>query len=140
MDLENIQSCQKIRIYPNKKQKQSFNQFIGTSRFIYNKCVEYYKHKISFIKRQRMREIIMGKDADLPDHLKWLTKTPYDTRQFMIDNFIGSYDSAVTNLKNGNINHFDFNYKSKKDKSQLFFINKRAIDTNLDLFKRKKFK
>lgn len=138
MAQENIQNCQKIRIYPNKKQQQHFSQFFGTSRYIYNKCVEYYKHKISWIKRQSMRKIIMGKDSDLPEHLKWLTNTPYDTRQFMIDSFIGSYESAKTNLKNGKIDHFDFYYKSKKQPNQMFFINKKALDGDLNIFKRKK--
>ena len=32
----------KYRIYPNKEQQEKMFQFFGCTRFIYNKCIEWY--------------------------------------------------------------------------------------------------
>lgn len=32
----------KYRIYPNKEQQTKMNQFFGSCRFVYNKCIEWY--------------------------------------------------------------------------------------------------
>lgn len=38
--------CRKIRIYPTKEQKVYFNKCFGTTRFIYNKAVEFLNNLI----------------------------------------------------------------------------------------------
>lgn len=34
----------KYRIYPNKEQQTKMNQFFGSCRFVYNKCIEWYSN------------------------------------------------------------------------------------------------
>jgi putative transposase len=88
-----------------------------------------------------LRSAIMKSDKDLTDDEKWLKEVPYDTRQLMIKEFIGAFKAILTNYKNGNINHFKMNFKSKKSLTQTFNINKNAlkiIDGQLELFKRRK--
>lgn len=127
----------KIRIYPTKRQRRIFENYFGITRYIYNKSVEYYKKREGPISRQSMRSSVMGPDEDLSEDMKWLTKLPYDSRQFSIDNFISGYRSALENKRKGNIASFDFSYKSKKMPTQRFYINKKAIDMDLKLFKRR---
>jgi putative transposase len=69
---------------------------------------------------------------------KWLEDVPYDTRQLVINDFIGAYKAVITNFKNGNIKNFDMGFKSRKMNTQFFHIDKRAIKKNITIFKRKK--
>ena len=185
MDEEDIIVTRKIRIYPSKKQKLFFNKCFGTTRFIYNKVVEfinqkYYEKKeeinklknngcIKFIKNNQcckslsdnhsyfcnkhkkskinydfklnlpyLRKQVLVNDKDLPTDMLWLKEIPYDTRQLVIKDFIGAYKAAITNLKKGNHEYFSMKYKSRKNPSQIFHIDKRAIKPNLFLFKKRK--
>lgn len=81
-----------------------------------------------------LRNAVLINDKDLSDDLKWQSEIPYDTRQLMLKNLAGNYKSARTNLKNGNITHFKLNFRSKKDLTQVFFVNKKAMN-NLDIFR-----
>ncbi len=137
MEQESIQYCRKIKIYPSRRQKKLFAKYFGITRYIYNKCVNYNEKKIGRISRIPLRNNIMGKDSDIDDALKWQTELPFDSRQFVIDNFISNYKSAKTNLKNGNITKFKLSYLTRKQRIQRFYINKNAININLALFKRK---
>ncbi len=175
----------KIRIYPNKKQKLFFEKCFGTTRFIYNKVVEYinnaYKNDVEqllikkrigcinknndvqccatidenskyFCKKHiknkvqysfkvnlpYLRKATMQSDKDLPPELIWLKDVPYDTRQLAIKDFCTAYKAAISNFKAQNINHFEFSYKSKRKPTQIFHIDKRAINKSLNLFKRRK--
>ena len=40
----------KYRIYPNKEQINLFFQFFGCTRFIYNKCIEWYSNAYKLYK------------------------------------------------------------------------------------------
>jgi len=176
---------QKIRIYPNAKQKLFFYKCFGTTRFIYNKVVEYvnntYRNDIEklLIKKQKgcinitnekqccqtiddnskffcnkhkknkikysikvnlphLRKATMSSDKDLSPEFMWLKEIPYDTRQLAIKDFCTAYKAAISNFKANNIDHFKFTYKNKKKPSQIFHIDKNAINSSLNLFRRRK--
>lgn len=179
MDNVDIKYCRKIRIYPNYEQLILFGKCLGTSRYIYNKGVEYinnnyketqdkynknsllgciymiknkqcckkletkyfcHKHKDSKLKYNTptllsvIRDKVMPNDTDLTDDIKWQSEIPYDTRQLILKSLIGNIKSCLTNLKNGNIDHFDLKFKKKKQPCHVFFINKKAIKS-LKIFK-----
>ena len=52
----------KIKIYPTNKQKQLLDEFIDTSRFVYNRTLEYINkgHKINF---QDLRDILVTENT-----------------------------------------------------------------------------
>ena len=77
-------------------------------------------------------------DKDLPTDMLWLKEIPYDTRQLVIKDFIAAYKAAITNLRRGNHEYFSMKYKSRKNLSQIFHIDKRAIKPDLLLFKKRK--
>lgn len=87
---------------------------------------------------QTIREAVMTSNSKLKENEKWKEDTPYDTRQLVIKEFISAYKSATTNKIRGNIKEFKMGFKSRKDTKQSFNIDKRSIDKNLNLFKRKK--
>ena len=76
----------------------------------------------------------MGKDCNLSKDMKWLSEVPYDTRQLMIKSFVTNFKSAMTNFKYGNNKGFSFNYKSKRNPNQIFFVDHRAIKPDLRIF------
>lgn len=135
---ENIVCSRKIRIYPNQNQKIQFEKYFGTSRFFYNKGLEYLKTNgvkrgnLSFMK---LRSKVITSDKDLKPEELWQNETPYDTRQLVLKELCASYKSGLTNLKNGNIKQFDLKYKSKRYSIQeVFHCNKKALKINLRLF------
>ena len=186
MEGEDINLTKKIRIYPNESQKRFFNKCFGTTRYIYNKVVEFVNKKYEeatkkaneqsklgcvfknkkdvqcckeiiedtkyFCKTHKksklkydfklnlpyLRNEVLTNNKDLTEDFMWLKEIPYDTRQLAIKDFIGAYKSALTNLRNGNIKSFNLSYKSKKDNTSIFHINKKAIDTKLNIFKKLK--
>jgi putative transposase len=131
---EDIMYTKKIRFYPSKEQKQKFEEYFGCSRFIWNECVEYVKDTTKSATQISMRNVIMGTDANLPEERKWMTLTPYDSRQNVIRSFLSCRKSAFTNLGNKNIKHFEIKKKEKKEGKQVFFINNDAINKDLHLF------
>ena len=185
MEKEVILKTRRIRIYPTKKQKEYYNKCFGTTRFIYNKIVEFVKNnskivhellkkkaekgcchftkktqkycgqtidKTYFCKKHFNTKIDYGfalnigslrKKSELftKEFIKknsWLEDIPYDTRQLVINDFIAAYKAAITNFKNGNIDSFEMGFKSRKQLTQFFHIDKRAIKKEITIFKRKK--
>jgi len=175
--ISNNTFCKKIRFFPSKQLKILLNQFFGTSRYIYNKAVEYLNdqyitqknkyikdiqhgcvylinnkqccnpiHKKSkfFCKKHinkklqwnldlnfvKLRNKLVKRNGDIKDtdDDKWLKNVPFDTRQLILKNVIGSYKSAITNKKNGNIKHFDIKYMSLKNPTQFCHLEKRSVN------------
>ena len=113
---------------------------------IFNKChKEICKDTAFFCKKHKTKKRSTLK-INLPNLRKnvmnekkdWLEEIPYDTRQLIIKDYCSAYKSAISNYKNGNIKQFDMRYKSKKNPSQIFHIDKRALKCDLNLFKRRK--
>ena len=85
-----------------------------------------------------LRKHVLKKNKDLSEDEAWQKEIPYDTRQLIINDFIAGYKAALTNRKNGMFSSFQMGYKSKRDQSHIFHIEKRAIDKDLNIFKNKK--
>ena len=82
-----------------------------------------------------MRPQVMKSDSDLSPEEIWMKEVPYDTRQQAITEAISSYKSNLTKYKRKQITHFNVKFKSKKDNSQVFFVNKKALNIkNMALF------
>jgi len=78
-----------------------------------------YKHYKSNID---MRTHILKNDVE-----DWKKNIPFDSKTLMINNAIESYKSAISNLKNGNIQSFKMGFRTKKDKSQILKIDHREL-------------
>ena len=74
-----------------------------------------------------------NKDILDTDNDAWLRDIPYDTRQLSIKNALSSIKSSLKLLQNKKIKFFKHKFKSKKDNSQTFYVDNRAIQ-NLNLF------
>ena len=125
-------------VFKNKKEEQCCKEIMEDTKYF---CKVHKKSKLKYdfkLSLPYLRKEVLTNNKDITEDFIWLKEVPYDTRQLVIKDFIGAYKSALTNIRNGNIKCFNLNYKSKKDNTSIFHINKKAIDTKLNIFKRLK--
>jgi putative transposase len=76
-----------------------------------------------------LRSEVLKSDEEVKENpkLSWQTKSPYDTRQLAIKDAVSAYKAAVTNKMRGNIQQFKMGYKSRRNPSQIFWVDSAAI-------------
>lgn len=107
----------KIRIYPTQEQKKIIKQWIGTSRYVYNRVLDAAKkgEKINFYEL-RNKYVIAKNNPIIND---WEKDTPKDIRAGAVKDMTIAFKAAITNLKKGNITHFNLGFRSKKKESSI---------------------
>lgn len=127
----------KLRLVPTKEQKQCFEQWAGCARFTYNKTLGCLKNpkdrcrnwmslrnrfvtaragnakagapKVSKEEQKKKRRV----NTFIAKH-SFLEKTPKHIRLAAVKEACSALKACRSNLKAGNISHFDMGYKSKK--------------------------
>lgn len=128
---------QKYRIYPNKKQESIINQWIGSSRFIWNYMlslnIEHYKENKKFIFGYDMNNMLPKMKKQ--EEYSWLKNTPSQGLQQKCQDLDTALKSSFRND-----NRFGFpKFKSKKtDESGIRFNDFKIIDNKIYLPKIKK--
>lgn len=110
----------KVRLYPNPDQKKIINQWLGATRFTYNKCVEKINKKKT---KQRKLETTQ---KELRDHLagikedgnEWLDEIPYDVRVDCVRDITKAMKATIKTFKS-------FKFRSRKDPQQSLSIRAR---------------
>lgn len=87
-----------------------------------------YNINFSFLKRSTIRDSIITPDSKLSDENIWQKEIPYDTRQFAIDQVIAAYSSNFALAKNRANKQFNVAYKKKKQVTEIFQVNKKALN------------
>ena len=136
-----VVGMKRVRFLPTSRQQKVLKEWMGTSRYTYNKAVhavERENQKVNFYTiRDRMvpkHKIRKGKE--------WLLRTPKDIRADSIKDVVTAYKAAFANLKNGNIKKFRMSYRSRKhESSEWINVPKYACTPSVDgktisLFKR----
>jgi len=117
--------CRKIRIYPDSQQKSILRQWIGTTRYVYNKALAELKKgelKYNFFSL-RNRFVTAESNSELKE---WELLTPKDVRAGALKDLVTAFKAAMTNLSRKNIFNFDLGYR-KKGKEASISIAKSAI-------------
>ena len=129
--IDSINGCVAI-----KNNKQCCKKI--TDNFLCEKHTKY-RHKNNIqLTLPFLRKNVLVNDKELDNSNIWQKKVPYDTRQLAIKDFISAYKAANTNYKKGNTNGFTMGFKSKRNKTQIFHIDKNALKDKLNLFKKRK--
>ena len=93
--------------------------WMGTTRYVYNKTLNYVKTKgnkeLNFY--QLRNKFVTAKNN--PDVKEWELLTPKDVRAGGIRDMVKAYTTAFANLKSGNIVKFKIGYRCKKKDSSL---------------------
>ena len=99
----------KIRIYPTTHQAKLMNNWIGTTRFLYNDIlnrIKKDKEKINFF---GLRNKFVTYDSASEYYDEWMFNTPKEVRAGAVRDLVTAYK---TNLQKGS--KFDMHFKSKK--------------------------
>lgn len=122
----------KIQLRTSSKQKQILQDWMNTTRYVYNKTIDAIqkeKHVINFYDLRN--KLVIAKNNNLTD---WELKTPKDVRAGSVFDVVTAYKSALTNLKRNNISKFNIGYKTKKSNSDVLTIPSSAIKAYGDEF------
>jgi putative transposase len=128
-----INKSYKIRIYPNKTQKDAFEKYFGVCRFVYNSVLAYkidsYKHGIKYSAYDAIKDFTEIKKFE---GYEWLNEINAQTIQQEILNL----DNAFKNFfKTKNVGFPKF--KSKKKDSNSFKIPNNNGTNKIDFQNRK---
>ncbi len=132
-----------IRLIPTQSQKQTFQEWRHTARYVYNKTLATLKSSNDIKTKYDLRNELVTKTSYKCSECKklskslecqschvscevikndsvadWETKTPKEIRFSALKSVLTSYKSANTNLKNGNISGFNLGFKKKSRTSK----------------------
>jgi putative transposase len=130
----------KLRLKPNKDQKQVLKQWAGASRFTYNKVIETFnnpniKEKVNAFKLRNKfvtAETRHNTTNNFFTNKQWLLDCPKAIRKGAVDDAVTARKAALSNLKNGNIQKFTMRYRTKKTLSWSLTLEKANISRNAD--------
>lgn len=99
---------------------------MGTSRFIYNKAIEYYsnteiKNKLHWMK--------LYKDIISPSLPEWTNDVPYQVKKIAVKDAYITYSNAIKSFKKTKTIS-KLRFRSKKNSKQTIYIPKSAVKNN----------
>jgi putative transposase len=128
---EDIVRTRKIRLYPTKGQRLKLKQWIGTTRYIYNRVLHHLKsNNISRIDKKELQKLFITKEyrngtinSNIND---WELETPKDIRNGAIRDIFKAYKTCFSQLDSGYIDRFKLSYRKKHSSSSLE-IDKKSV-------------
>ena len=104
----------KIRMYPTKAQASVLRQWMGTTRFIYNRTLNFIRENPDISSNFYSLKEMFVNNPDRSVVNEWELSTPSEVRRYAIKDLMTARAAAFTNLKKGNIAKFKLNFRSKK--------------------------
>ncbi len=125
-NIDKITKSIKIYITPNDKQIKILNNWFEECEKVYNYCVDCYNNNLINKKEFNQYKILKIKifNQIYGNNEKGC---PYDILTDEVRIFCSNLKSCNTNLKNGNINHYQMKYRDIS-KSHSIFIPKSSLD------------
>jgi putative transposase len=117
-----VTKSRKIRLYPTHEQRAIFYRWLGASRFVYNRTLEYLKT----LKDKRPPWTQVATDIILPSLPEWAVNIPYQIKKMAIKEACDAYTNVKQKYRHTgktSILHF----KSRKSRIQTCYIPKSAV-------------
>ncbi|KAG2374051.1 hypothetical protein C9374_011130 [Naegleria lovaniensis] len=110
----------KIRLYPNEQERTTLNQWMGTARWIYNRCLEF-TNKSKGVKKNKknFRTFVVNNDNYQTEN-QWVVNTPYDVRDAAAIELL--FNINFEKKKAGTIDKFMIHFRRKKDRKDHFIL------------------
>ena len=122
--------CLKIKLYPNKEEKETLKKWIGTTRWTYNQALNGINNLGLEINKKQLRKHCIVQDSKLLKQNKWVTQTPNDTRDEAIRDLLKAYKTCFSVGRK-----FKMKFKSKKQNNQSIVIHSREYGRKRGNFK-----
>jgi putative transposase len=120
-DLENTKlKSKKIRIYPTTEQKEKLRQWLGTSRYTYNKTIEYLKQPDTMANWYSIKVDIIN---SLPE---WAKAVPYQIKSVAIRDACQAVKNAKVKFKKMGLFQ-SVVFRTRKNTKQSFFLPLSAV-------------
>ncbi|KAG2381996.1 hypothetical protein C9374_005788 [Naegleria lovaniensis] len=112
----------KIRLYPKEQERTTLNQWMGTARWIYNKCLEF-THNFKGVKKNKknFRTVVVNNDNYQTEN-QWVVNTPYDVRDAAAIELLTAFKTNFEKKKAGTIDKFMIRLRRKKDRKDHFVL------------------
>ena len=110
----------KIRIYPDFNQRKLLKHWIGSSRYVYNRTIDYLKQPDTIANWMQIKAWLMH---DLPD---WCDDVPYQVKAMAIKDACQAVKSAKAKWKRDKI-FSTVKFRTKKAPSQTIHIPKSSM-------------
>lgn len=130
--INTVTKCFKYSCKPNKKQKDILFKWFNECDKVYNFCVNYYNKCIKegqkeiFLLNNYMKMKIIIFNELYGNNKK---EAPYDVLTDEVRAFCSNLKSCFSNLKNGNIKHFEMSEK-KNNNTKCILIPKPSVNKN----------
>jgi putative transposase len=133
------QVCRKVRIFPNKEQRELLERCANAHRYFYNQANRWMKDQLDLPKEERSkgytclptaRKAVLTPDKQLTEENMWQKEVPYDTRQLAIKALLAAYKTSFALAKKGLVTHFDVSYKRKHSPTKEFYVDKKALNVD----------
>ena len=105
-----ILRSKKIKLYPTNLQRQKLRDWFGSSRWVYNKCVQHIKDSNQLPTRKILRNLFVNGD-DKKLHSK---NVPYEVRDSGLVDALKNLKSNFAKIKNKSIRKFQLQFRSIK--------------------------
>ncbi|CAN0543175.1 unnamed protein product, partial [Ectocarpus sp. 12 AP-2014] len=104
--------ARKIKLDPSPEWKDRLRKWMGTARWTYNRCLDYYKKGTCRMNKTDFRSKVTYKREC---KTSWVLETPFEIRDAAM---VDLYNGFVTNLKKRqkNPSHtFEMKFRSRRD-------------------------
>ena len=138
-----IVKCRKIRIKVTKEHTSVIDEWIHTSRYVYNKALSDIKSgsRDNFMelrnKHVTENHRTNGRNELVSD---WEVNTPKEVRATAVNDVCKAYKTGRANVKAGNIRFFNVSFKKKSSNDQCIGIQKQSIkvkDSHFEIYNRR---
>lgn len=133
-----IPSSRTIKLNPTKKQIKIINDWIASTRKVWNVCLhEISKNKADKIREFDLRDKFIIKkqmNEEIKKQMEWTFRTPKRIREYAVKDILSCFKSGETRVKKKQIKKFIINNKKKKEHKQSISLPKegsKIIDNNL---------
>ena len=121
----------RVRVFPNKTQVVKLQQWLGTSRWIYNRGLADIKAKICTPSLKDLQtKHVNGNNFTAANGLAWVLDTPQMIRNSAVDDLAKNYNSNFAKREKNPAFTFDIAFRSKKDSVQSLAVTKKMWNHN----------
>lgn len=130
---DKIGGVQKVRLYPTAEETTKLRQWMGTTRWTYNQCVELVKNKNKDPKLNELRALCVHNNVFKSSDKQWVLATPYMVRDEGLRDFMKAFKYQIKRVGLRNAKS-QLQFRSRKTASSTVVIHARHWTNSRGVF------